>query len=1523
MNAPSDLSIGRLGRIGPIRPILAALTLPLTLLAQNGLRDIPDPALDVQQAGFKLPDGVEINVFAADPMISKPVQMNWDAHGRLWLVSSPMYPHIEPLQPETDQVLVLEDTDDDGAADKVTTFADGLHIPTAVIPGDGGAYVANSTEVLFLRDTDGDLRADERTVMLSGFGTEDTHHLIHTFRHGPDGMLYFNQSIYIHSHVETPHGIRRLMGGGIWHFRPETQRLEILAKGLVNPWGYAFDRWGQSFATDGAGREGINFIFPRAVFLTSPGAKRIVAGLNPGQPKHCGLEFLSGRHVPEEMRGQVIAPDFRGHRINRFKLTRKGSFYESTQQPDLLASVHRAFRPIDVKMGPDGAIYVADWYNPIIQHGEVDFRDPRRDHVHGRIWRLTFKGRPLVKKPDIPGANVDELLAMLSTPEDWTRHFAKRELRHRGAEEVLPKLDAWAANLPNEADKLEALWTYQSLNRLNRKILVALLDSQDPRYRAAALRVLYHRHHEVPDALKFLQRAVTDEDAQVRLWAVSCLAQLDGVQPVEMALRAIDAPMDEMLDFALWSLVREKEAAWLPEFTAGRLDFANRVSHLLFAARALGKPIGLSQIFTALKGGNLNEAQTDDAIAYVSQVGSPTDLQRLFGIGTSPGGRIHATLDALIEAKRIRKIQPGGDLFAVANLARSKDPEIARRAAILAGMWKIAPARVELEKIMTEPKSSENQLRAAAEGLRYFGGAETLTLFENVAKTSASAQARAIAVNELARLNPGRAAQTAAAVLAAGNASDAATIFDTFIRNPKATGALTQALSQKSLPESIAITGIQRAQTSGRQLDAFIAAVRKAGALKQMKTRLSPQEMQALVQRVQESGDPHRGERIYRRMELQCIVCHAIGGVGGLIGPDLVSIGSSAPIDYLITSLLDPNDKIKEGYHTTLVTKKNGESVAGGLVSEDEREIVLRDNLGKVQRIAKADVKTKQISPISLMPPGLTASLREDEFVDLVRFMAELGKEGAFKVSPAPLVRKWRALLPHDRTRDDIGHYGEKIFAENFEGYQWMPVGSLVSGDLPVDELPEVRGRGKNRWGVVRFDVEGPAGKPVTLKINDTTLTHLFSGETRLSLPENGPASVSTKIPPTGVSFTLAVNSAHRKTPVRVLVAAAAPKAQANAKAKPKKPKTLKFRAQQLHKDNVEGIDVGDIDKDGDLDVIAGEHWYANPDWTQRKIRKILPFGADYMQDNGDHLYDVNGDGWLDLVSGQFTETKVFWYENPRGEALTNGNKPWPAHLLADTQTTRNEATFMRDVDGDGTPEWLENSWGDDSPLLIWKLGKTADGKPTMTRITVSAKGNGHGQGFGDINGDGLEDIVFKQGWYQRPADNPWGQTWKFRRDFTLPHASCPILVLDVNGDGRNDMIWGSGHNYGLFWEEQLAPRPDGTTTWKQHVIDKELAQAHTLAWEDIDNDGTPELITGKRYYAHSGKDPGAEDPITINYYRWNAENAAFDKFEAHRGQAGTGLQIRVADLNGDGWKEIVVPGKSGTHILWNEGFGE
>jgi hypothetical protein len=356
-----------------------------------------------------------------------------------------------------------------------------------------------------------------------------------------------------------------------------------------------------------------------------------------------------------------------------------------------------------------------------------------------------------------------------------------------------------------------------------------------------------------------------------------------------------------------------------------------------------------------------------------------------------------------------------------------------------------------------------------------------------------------------------------------------------------------------------------------------------------------------------------------------------------------------------------------------------------------------------------------------------------------------------------------------------------------------------------------------------------------------------------------------------------------------------------------------------------EGCAIGDVDRDGRPDIIAGTHWYAAPDFIPRPVRDIpqisLGFGSKgFYANNADLVYDVDGDGWLDVISGGWTESQINWYKNPGKDGLEKGWK-WEPHLLVNARA-QNEAFELRDLDGDGVPEIVVFCWVKKAPVVAWKLTKAADGRPTVKRFVLGANGCGHGYAFGDINGDHREDILCEVGWYERPAGDPFAKPWRFHPETALRTASSPFVVADVDGNGRNDIIWGRGHDYGVYWRKQGKPKPDGTTTWKEHLIDKSWSQAHSMAWADLDGDGKGELITGKRVRGHGGRDPGAKEPACLFYYSWDSAARKFVRYtiSGPGGGVGTGMQIRVADLNGDGRPDIAVAGKSGTWLLINEG---
>jgi putative heme-binding domain-containing protein len=762
--------------------------------------------------------------------------------------------------------------------------------------------------------------------------------------------------------------------------------------------------------------------------------------------------------------------------------------------PDLIKSTHPAFRPVDVKMGPDGALYIADWYNPIIQHGEVDFRDPRRDHTRGRIWRVTAKGRKLVPRPKLAGAKTAELLAALKEPEGWTRRHARLVLKERGKKAVLPALKEWTAKLDarkpaDEAHLLEALWTYQALDVVEPKLLRTLLGARDYRVRAAATRVLSAWRTRVDNPLGLLSARVADDEPQVRLEAVRALGQIPKVRSAELALRVLERPTDTYLDYGLWLTMRELELHWLPALHKGKLNYGN-VRRLAFALQAVGSARVVKPLADLVRAGKLPADSEDGILVLLAGVGGPGELalvlDRAVAVKSSAARRLRL-LGALVESAQQRGSKPSGDLGRlVVLLKKAEDDRVKAAAARLAGLWGLESARPVLLASARDGKASEALRRAAIDGLASLGGKESRTALDELAARGEPPAIRRKALVALAGVDLAAAARRAVEVLsAASDGEGAAEVFDAFLQRKNGGVQLAKAVAGKKLPADVAKVGVRTVRISGRPDGGLLDALVKAGSLKFGARRLSADELKKMVADVARSGDAARGERIFRRADQLCLKCHAVGGAGGQVGPDLSSIGATAQVDYLIESLLEPSKAIKENYHALLVSTSKGQLFTGIKVRQTRTALILRTDQDKELAIPLKDIEEQTPSKTSLMPDGLTDTLTCGELLDLVRFLSELGKVGPYAVGKARVARRWQALESTPATLQLLRKDGMSAAAGSDPALSWASAYSTVAGSLPLADVPALVVKEESKVSVLRCQVEASAAAKVALKLND------------------------------------------------------------------------------------------------------------------------------------------------------------------------------------------------------------------------------------------------------------------------------------------------------------------------------------------------------------------------------------------------------------------------------------------------------
>ncbi len=355
----------------------------------------------------------------------------------------------------------------------------------------------------------------------------------------------------------------------------------------------------------------------------------------------------------------------------------------------------------------------------------------------------------------------------------------------------------------------------------------------------------------------------------------------------------------------------------------------------------------------------------------------------------------------------------------------------------------------------------------------------------------------------------------------------------------------------------------------------------------------------------------------------------------------------------------------------------------------------------------------------------------------------------------------------------------------------------------------------------------------------------------------------------------------------------------------------LEFDRMRIGDKTYEAASIFDVNNDGVKDLFSGGYWYEGPDFkTAHKVTDIRYMDT-YYDCFSNYPMDVNGNGLLDIVSGGWWNETLLWRENP------GDTSEWTSHEVAKVGNI--ERNCFCDITGDGYMEVVPVT----SPVHFFQLVRDENGKGTgeFKQFTIPVGGGGHGLGCGDINGNGRTDLVFSGGWLEAPEDPFNLEAWKWHPEFNFGLASVPILVHDVNEDGLPDLIVGAGHDYGLWWMEQGRDGIDNRT-WTRHDIETERSQFHDLQLADLDNDGKLDLITGKRYYAHNGNDPGADDPVGVYYYKINQgeflrRTIDYGPADSH---SGAGIYFWIEDVNGNGWKDILAPGKEGLYLFLNKG---
>ena len=954
----------------------------------------PGPALSPAEAIAKMvvPEGFSVELVASEPDIVNPVSMTIDERGRFWITESLEYPRRD-AGPGKDRVKILEDTDGDGKADKFSVFMEGLNIPSGIAVGHGGVWIANSPDILFVQDTDGDGKADTSEVVVTGFGRDDTHELPNSLTWGPDGWLYGLNGVFNPAHVTYgPQNPNFTDGQSPWHFtcaifriHPKTREFQVFCEGTSNPWGIAFNDEGEAFISA--------CVIDHLWHLTETGYYHRQGGPYPPftwkiesivghkhqKAAYCGIHWYDSDAYPEEYRKKLYMGNIHGSCINADRIERFESTYKASPEADLLSANDAWFMPVVQKTGPDGCLYILDWYDRYHCYQDAN-RDPAGiDRLKGRLYRLRYKDTPRATSEDLSKLSDGDLVQQLGSGNGYRRDIAQRLLTERllavGDHSKLIEILALAIALPGpESLGRGSIGTLVGSGRLTAEMYATLLNNGDDVARAWAVRSAGD-WRELPESIaENVFELRNDPAPQVRVQVAIAAAKRRHpaiqVMPVLVAVLA-QAGDDPLVPRIVWQnlhpLLETQTAEFVTEIE--RLPRPLPATVLDLLPRAVDRILSTSKPDTSAVASYVrllvNSASTEEDANRCLQL--LTERVRSGELAGDTLLQIRTQLErTLINTMNQKGIRP------------TLEPSVE-----LGATLRIPHAMDRAKALATKSQDDSTRLRFI-NALITAEADEALNLALDVLDKSKESDARRRAIQAIGRIRSTSATEALLERLPALPADVQPAALETLTDRTHSAAALLKLVGDGKLAASAINANQAQKMLSLRDAKLADLVTKHWGVVR---TERDPDRIE-LISRMRNElrtseGDPIAGRVVFKKV---CGQCHKMYGEGAEVGPDITRNGR-ASFEQLLSNVFDPSLVIGVSYQGTTVVTNDGRVISGLLAEDSPQRVVLKVQGDKQEIIARTDIDEVVPSKLSLMPEGLEKQIQPQEMRDLFAYI--------------------------------------------------------------------------------------------------------------------------------------------------------------------------------------------------------------------------------------------------------------------------------------------------------------------------------------------------------------------------------------------------------------------------------------------------------------------------------------------------------------------------------------------------------